>query len=332
MTASKGPFLKRTPFWGEIASSEITPESVFTNRRQFMQAAGLGVVATALGRSGSAQAAVKPFSEPPESTANRDWSTDESLTPYDDATGYNNFYEFGTDKSDPARFAHEMLVDPWTVKVGGLVDAPGSLHLEDLMTGFDLEERIYRFRCVEAWSMVVPWIGFPLAKLLARFQPRSEGRFVEFKTLYRREEMRGTRSFTSVIDWPYREALRMDEAMNPLTLMTVGLYGKTLPNQSGAPLRLIVPWKYGFKSIKSIVEINVVAEQPQTSWQTLAPQEYGFYSNVNPEVDHPRWSQRYERRLPSSLLRPNRIRTQLFNGYGDQVAAMYRGMDLSQYY
>lgn len=180
--------------------------------------------------------------------------------------------------------------------------------------------------------MVVPWIGFPLAKLLARFQPRSEGRFVEFKTLYRRDEMRGTRSFTSVIDWPYREGLRMDEAMNPLTLMTVGLYGKTLPNQSGAPLRLIVPWKYGFKSIKSIVEINIVADQPQTSWQSLAPQEYGFYSNVNPEVDHPRWSQRYERRLPSSLLRPNRIRTQLFNGYGDQVAAMYRGMDLSQYY
>jgi sulfoxide reductase catalytic subunit YedY len=332
MKVTKGPFLKRTPVWGEIASSEITPESVFTNRRQFIQAAGLGAMATALGHSDSVQAAVKPFSVQPQPTSDRDWSTEETLTPYDDATGYNNFYEFGTDKSDPARFAHDMTVDPWTVKVGGLVDAPGVLHLEDLMTGFDLEERIYRFRCVEAWSMVVPWIGFPLAKLLARFQPRSEGRFVEFKTLYRRDEMRGTRSFTSVIDWPYREGLRMDEAMNPLTLMTVGLYGKTLPNQSGAPLRLIVPWKYGFKSIKSIVEINIVADQPQTSWQSLAPQEYGFYSNVNPEVDHPRWSQRYERRLPSSLLRPNRIRTQLFNGYGDQVAAMYRGMDLSQYY
>ena len=208
----------------------------------------------------------------------------------------------------------------------------GKLNLEDIMRGFDLEERIYRFRCVEAWSMVVPWIGFPLSKLLERFDPMSEGKFVEFKTLYRPGEMRGTRSFTSIVDWPYREGLRMDEAMNQLTLMTVGLYGKTLPNQSGAPLRLIVPWKYGFKNIKSIVEINVTDRQPETSWQELAPQEYGFYANVNPEVSHPRWSQAYERRLPSSLFNPNRVKTQMFNGYGEQVAGMYKGMDLAGYY
>ena len=225
-----------------------------------------------------------------------------------------------------------MTTDPWTIKVGGLVNKPGKLNLEDIMSGFDLEERVYRFRCVEAWSMVVPWIGFPLSKLLERFDPKAEGKFVEFKTLYRRSEMRGTRSFTSIIDWPYREGLRMDEAMNPLTLMTVGLYGKTLPNQSGAPLRLIVPWKYGFKNIKSIVEINVTDRQPKTSWQELAPQEYGFYANVNPEVSHPRWSQAYERRLPSSLFNPNRIKTQMFNGYGEQVANMYKGMDLARYY
>ena len=180
--------------------------------------------------------------------------------------------------------------------------------------------------------MVVPWVGFPLSKLLKKFEPKSEGRFVEFKTLYRPKEMRGTRSFTSTIDWPYREGLRMDEAMHPLTLMAVGLYGKTLPNQNGAPLRLVVPWKYGFKNIKSIVEINVVDQQPQTSWQMLAPQEYGFYANVNPEVDHPRWSQRWERRLPSSIFNPNRVRTKIFNGYADQVADLYKGMNLARFY
>jgi sulfoxide reductase catalytic subunit YedY len=225
-----------------------------------------------------------------------------------------------------------MNVDPWSVEVGGLVNKPGKLHLEDLITGFDLEERIYRFRCVEAWSMVVPWVGFPLAALLERFEPSSDAKYVAFKTLYRRREMRGTRSFTSIIDWPYREGLRLDEAMHPLTLMTVGLYGKVLPNQSGAPLRLIVPWKYGFKSIKSIVSIELVDKQPATSWQQLAPQEYGFYSNVNPEVDHPRWSQRFERRLPSSLFSPNRIQTLPFNGYAEQVASLYKGMDLRVHY
>jgi len=315
----------------QIASSEITPESVWLNRRNLMKAAaaGAGLVAAGETMADSSAPLALDFASAPDDSA---FKAKEDLTPYEAATTYNNFYEFGTNKSDPARYAAAMTTDPWEIKVGGLVKKPGKLHLEDILGGFDLEERIYRFRCVEAWSMVVPWIGFPLSTLLERFEPETGGKFVEFKTLYRRSEMRGTRSFTSIIDWPYREGLRMDEAMNPLTLMTVGLYGKTLPNQSGAPLRLIVPWKYGFKNIKSIVEINVTDRQPKTSWQELAPQEYGFYANVNPEVSHPRWSQAYERRLPSSLFSPNRVKTQMFNGYGEQVAGMYKGMDLARYY
>jgi sulfoxide reductase catalytic subunit YedY len=315
----------------QIASSEITPESVWLNRRNLMKAvaAGAGLAAAGETMADSSAPQALDFASAPDDSA---FKAKEGLTPYEAATTYNNFYEFGTDKSDPARYASAMRTDPWEIKVGGLVKKPGKLHLEDILGNFDLEERIYRFRCVEAWSMVVPWIGFPLSKLLERFEPETDGKFVEFKTLYRRSEMRGTRSFTSIIDWPYREGLRMDEAMNPLTLMTVGLYGKTLPNQSGAPIRLIVPWKYGFKNIKSVVEINVTDRQPRTSWQELAPQEYGFYANVNPEVSHPRWSQAYERRLPSSLFNPNRVKTQMFNGYGEQVAGMYKGMDLARYY
>ena len=313
-----------------IASSEITPEAVFLNRRNLIKSAAAGVAsATALDvasdQDQSANAPLRFAADPDQSLA-------AERTPYDAVTGYNNFYEFGTDKSDPARHAHAMTTDPWTVKVGGLVEKPGELHLEDLLSGFELQERIYRCRCVEAWSMVVPWIGFPLSELLARFGPRAEGRYVEFKTLYRPGEMRGTRSFTSIIDWPYQEGLRLDEAMHPLTLMAVGLYGKTLPNQNGAPLRLVVPWKYGFKSIKSIVEINVTDKQPATSWQQLQPSEYGFYANVNPEVDHPRWSQRFERRLPSSIFKPNRVATLPFNGYADQVSGLYEGMDLRTFY
>ena len=313
-----------------IASSEITPEAVFLNRRHFIQSAtaGLASVAALNVAADAHQKAESALTF----TADPDQSLAAERTPYDAVTSYNNFYEFGTDKSDPARHAHAMTTDPWTVKVGGLVNKPGELHLEDLLSAFDLQERIYRFRCVEAWSMVVPWIGFPLSELLARFEPRSEGRYVEFKTLYRPGEMRGTRSFTSIIDWPYQEGLRLDEAMHPLTLMAVGLYGKTLPNQNGAPLRLVVPWKYGFKSIKSIVEINVTDKQPATSWQQLQPSEYGFYANVNPEVDHPRWSQRFERRLPSSIFKPNRVATLPFNGYADQVAGLYEGMDLRTFY
>ncbi len=312
-----------------IAPSEITPEAVFLKRRDIIKSVAGLASATAI----DAAAGVGHDAEAPLSfTADPDQSLIALRTPYEAVTSYNNFYEFGTDKSDPARHAHAMTTDPWTVKVGGLVEKPGELHLEDLLSGFELQERIYRFRCVEAWSMVVPWIGFPLSELLARFAPRSEGRYVEFKTLHRPSEMRGTRSFTSIIDWPYREGLRMDEAMHPLTLMAVGVYGKTLPNQNGAPLRLVVPWKYGFKSIKSIVEINVTDKQPATSWQQLQPSEYGFYANVNPEVDHPRWSQRFERRLPSSIFKPNRVSTLLFNGYAEQVAGLYEGMDLRQYY
>jgi sulfoxide reductase catalytic subunit YedY len=258
--------------------------------------------------------------------------TDEQQTPFTDITAYGNFYEFGTDKGDPARNAHDMTVDPWSIEVDGAVSKPGKLHLEDILSGFDLQERIYRLRCVEAWSMVVPWVGFPLADLLQRFEPAGEARYVEFETLYRRDEMPGTRSFTTTIDWPYREGLRMDEAMHPLTLMAVGLYGKTLPNQNGAPIRLVVPWKYGFKSIKSIVRIRLSEKQPVTTWQSLAPREYGFYANVNPNVDHPRWSQASERRLPSSLFRPNRMPTKMFNGYSEQVAHLYQGMDLARNY
>lgn len=322
---------RKSTDWPRIASSEITPESVWLNRRNLMKAAAAGSLAAALPER---LLAASPAPQPLEFTragCDACQATD-TLTPYEDATQYNNFYEFGTDKSDPAEYAHAMTIDPWSVEVSGLVNKPGKLNLEDILGGFDLEERIYRFRCVEAWSMVVPWVGFPLADLLSRFEPTSDARYVAFKTLYRRGEMRGTRSFTSTIDWPYREGLRLDEAMHPLTLMTVGLYGKTLPNQSGAPLRLIVPWKYGFKSIKSIVSIEVTDRQPETSWQQLAPQEYGFYSNVNPEVDHPRWSQRYERRLPSSLFNPNRVPTEKFNGYGEQVAGLYKGMDLAKFY
>jgi sulfoxide reductase catalytic subunit YedY len=315
-----------------IASSEITSETAYFNRRDLMKAAGLAALPAAVAGSSTAAAAARPLEYRAAKSGPQGFRTDEALTPEDDVKAYCNFYEFGTDKGDPARYAPEMTTDPWSVEVTGMVNKPGKLHLEDILGGFDLEERIYRFRCVEAWSMVVPWIGFPLSALLQRFEPTGDAKYVEFRTLYRRSEMRGTRSFTSIIDWPYREGLRMDEAMHPLTLMSVGMYGKTLPNQNGAPIRLIVPWKYGFKSIKSIVQIRLTDRQPATSWQGLAAHEYGFYSNVNPEVDHPRWSQKYERRLPSTLFKPNRIPTMKFNGYEEQVAALYAGMDLSKYY
>ena len=314
-----------------IASSAITSETAYFNRRELVKVAGMAAVPAALAGCSSAESAETPLDFAAAGDTGAGFTTSEALTPEGDVKSYCNFYEFGTDKGDPAKYASEMTTDPWSIEVDGMVNKPGKLNLEDIM-GFELEERIYRFRCVEAWSMVVPWIGFPLYKLLEKFEPTSDAKYVEFRTLYRRSEMRGTRSFTSIIDWPYREGLRMDEAMHPLTLMAVGMYGKTLPNQNGAPIRLVVPWKYGFKSIKSVVQIRLTSKQPGTSWQTLAANEYGFYSNVNPEVDHPRWSQRYERRLPSTLLNPNRIPTQKFNGYEEQVGALYAGMDLSKYY
>jgi sulfoxide reductase catalytic subunit YedY len=319
-----------------IASSEITPESIYLQRRDFIRGLGLAAAPVLGGLSLHTEAAVNTGGATLDYAAATPGSggfyTDEKATPPGDISSYCNFYEFGTDKGDPARYAHEMTVDPWSIEISGAVHKPGKLHLEDIVSGFDLEERIYRLRCVEAWSMVVPWVGFPLAELLQRFEPTGKARYVEFQTLHRGDEMRGTRSYTSIIDWPYREGLRLDEAMHPLTLMSVGIYGKTLPNQNGAPVRLVVPWKYGFKSIKSIVGIGLTETLPATSWQTLAPREYGFYANVNPQVDHPRWSQKSERRLPSTLFNPNRIPTRMFNGYGEQVAHLYQDMDLAKYY
>ncbi|QFU74851.1 protein-methionine-sulfoxide reductase catalytic subunit MsrP [Halioglobus maricola] len=319
-----------------IPSSEITPESIYVRRRQFMKAAGLlgGAAATSLAFDASAAVKTggKPLQFTPASPGANGFHTSEDQTPFSDASQYCNFYEFGTGKSDPADYAHEMRTEPWTIEIAGEVARPGKLNLEDVLAKFPLEERIYRLRCVEAWSMVIPWLGFPLAALLQHVEPTSKAKYVAFETLHRPKEMRGTRSFGSTIDWPYREGLRLDEAMNPLTLMAVGMYGKTLPNQNGAPIRLVVPWKYGFKSIKSVVRIRLTEEQPPTSWQAQNPREYGFYSNVNPEVDHPRWSQKHERRLPSSIFSPNRIPTAKFNGYGEQVAQLYQGMDLAKYY
>lgn len=324
----------------DIPSSEITPESVYRNRREFMRGA-IGLAALGLGGTAFA----KPGNIADADVEGPNWlktqiagakagkaDSNESLTPYRHVTGYNNFYEFGYDKTDPAAHADQLTTDPWSVEIAGAVNKPGTYHLEDLLKGLVLEERIYRLRCVEAWSMVIPWIGFPLAALLKRFEPTSKAKYVAFTTLMRPDEMPAQKSRLSTIKWPYREGLRLDEAMHPLTLMAVGLYGKVLPNQNGAPLRLVVPWKYGFKSIKSIVKIELTEHQPYTSWSASAPEEYGFYANVNPQVDHPRWSQAQERRLPSGLLRPNVIPTQLFNGYAEQVAGLYAGMDLRKLY
>ena len=317
--------IKQAP---DIRSSEITPERVYRNRRQFIQTtsgAVAGAIAggTVLGRyDGTVQA-----QEPIPNLVKSPLSTDDELNSYEDITSYNNFYEFGTDKEDPARYAHEMSIDPWSVRVDGEMHKPAAdVAIEDLLRPHTLEERIYRLRCVEAWSMVVPWVGFPLGDLIKRFEPTSNAKYVKFETLYRPEEMRGQRGRS--LQWPYVEGLRMDEAMHPLAILAVGVYGKTLMNQQGPPLRLVVPWKYGFKSIKSIVKIEFVQEQPRNSWNVSIPSEYGFYSNVNPDVSHPRWSQASERRIGSFF----RMRTEPFNGYADQVASLYDGMDLAENY
>lgn len=328
----------------DIPSSEITPEAIYNARRDFMRGAmsvaalGLGVT-TAPGIFAAPTHIAEPEVKGPDwlkqqivsAGANKEKIT-ETLTPYEHVTGYNNFYEFGTDKTDPAANAHSLTPHPWTVEIAGEVARPGTFALEDLLKGIALEERVYRLRCVEAWSMVVPWVGFSLADLIKRAEPTSKAKFVAFTTLERPSEMPGQKSRFSTIEWPYREGLRMDEAMHPLTTMAVGLYGKVLPNQNGAPLRLVVPWKYGFKYIKSIVKIEFTEKQPKTTWSMLAPNEYGFYANVNPQVSHPRWSQAEERRLPSGLLRPNIVPTQLFNGYTEQVAYLYKDMDLRKFY
>lgn len=308
-----------------IPSSEITPESVYHDRRRFMGAAAAGLAGLALPSASLA-------SLQSADTQQAGLQKDDEITPESIVTSYNNFYEFGTDKSDPAAYAHTMTTDPWTVTVSGEANKTGQFAFEDIVKGLDVEERVYRFRCVEAWSMVVPWMGIPLKKILDQFEPTGNAKFVEFETLYRPSEMPGQRGFFSSIDWPYREGLRMDEAEHPLTLMVTGLYGKELPNQNGAPWRLMVPWKYGFKSIKSIVSIRFSEREPINTWKQLQASEYGFYANVNPNVSHPRWSQATERRLPSSLFNTNRRPTLMFNGYADEVGHLYAGMDLRKYY
>ena len=305
---------------GEIRSSDITDLRVYLRRREFLQ--GAAAVAGAALLPGLACAAAEPTTRLLENVVPGPFGSDEERTPFDDASSYNNFYEFGTGKGDPARNAHRLRTEPWSVEIAGEVGKPGVIGLEDLMKPHPLEERVYRLRCVEAWSMVIPWVGFPLGDVLKRFEPTGNAKFVEFTTLLDPEQMPGQRR--AVLDWPYTEGLRIDEAMHPLAILAVGMYGRVLPNQNGAPLRLVVPWKYGFKSIKSIVKIRLTREQPKTSWNISAPREYGFYSNVNPEVDHPRWSQSRERRIGEFRKR----KTLPFNGYAEQVAGLYAGMDL----
>lgn len=304
----------------DLRWSDVTPKAAWMGRRSLLAGLGAAGIAGALG----APAAARTLNYAPSA-----FSTSEEPNAFEDITRYNNFYEFGTDKADPMKHADALTTEPWPVVIDGLVDKPGTYDVEDIMAGVDLEERIYRLRCVEAWSMIVPWVGFELADLLARVGVQPGAKYVAFETAYRPEEMRGQRR--PVMDWPYREGLRLDEAMHPLTIMAVGLYGETLPKQNGAPMRLVVPWKYGFKSIKSIVRISLVADEPPTSWNMAQPSEYGFYANVNPEVDHPRWSQATERRVGGGFFAP-RTPTLMFNGYGEEVAGLYAGMDLSKFY
>ncbi|MGA0007851.1 MAG: protein-methionine-sulfoxide reductase catalytic subunit MsrP [Burkholderiaceae bacterium] len=310
----------------------VTPESVWLQRRQLLKLAGISAASgVGLGagavwaqtRSPQVQPVVPMASTPSQVRGAR--ATDK-VAPWKDATTYNNFYEFGTDKSDPYNEAHRLITSPWQVRVEGLVNKPTTFDIDDLRRLAPIEERIYRLRCVEGWSMVIPWLGYSLSNLIAKVQPQGSAKYVAFQTLADRETMPGLRY--GGLDWPYSEGLRLDEAMHPLTLLTLGMYGKTLPNQSGAPVRLVVPWKYGFKSAKSIVTIRLTEKQPKTAWNEAAPHEYGFYSNVNPAVNHPRWSQATERRLGEGGLFAKRLETQLFNGYADEVGQLYAGMDL----
>ncbi len=314
--------------------SEVTPEALYLRRREFIKdgalflatAAGVGSGLTALIGRGKREEPKTAALAAPAASVRSAFSTDESPTSWGDATSYNNYYEFGTDKSDPAANAHTLKPRPWTVLIEGEVEKAVQVDVDTLTKWFPLEERIYRMRCVEAWSMVIPWLGFPLGKLIERVKPTSRAKYVAFTTLFDTEQMPETKR--AVLDWPYVEGLRMDEAMHPLTLLAAGIYGKALPNQNGAPLRLVVPWKYGFKGIKSIVKIRLTEQQPPTSWNQAAPGEYGFYANVNPAVDHPRWSQATERRIGEIARRA----TLPFNGYAEQVAGLYSGMDLARYF
>ncbi len=312
----------------DIKSSEITDKELYLNRRRFIQGASLGAAGLAagllapglLGPAGMAWGATKL-----DNVAKGKFATDEPWTPLKDITSYNNFYEFGTDKGDPKRHSGSLKTRPWTVEVEGEVHKPRTFDIEELLK-MPLEERVYRLRCVEAWSMVIPWIGFELSHLIKAVEPTANAKYIQFVTLLDPEQMPGQRR--EILDWPYVEGLRMDEAMNPLTIMGVGLYGEVMPNQNGAPIRLVVPWKYGFKSAKSIVKIRFVEQEPPTSWNLAAPNEYGFYSNVNPTVNHPRWSQASERRIGDFFRR----KTLMFNGYEEQVASLYKGMDLKKLY
>lgn len=311
-------------------SSDITPEATFTRRREFLKNSALLTATAAVtggglwalsGSAGQARSSKEPSPKAVTRPRGR-FDVDEAPTSYDDVTGYNNYYEFGTGKGDPAERAHTLVTRPWTVRIHGEVANEQTVDLDDLTKWFALEDRVYRFRCVEAWSMVIPWLGFPLGQLLERVKPTSRAKYVAFETLLRPEQMPGQKQ--RLLDWPYVEGLRIDEAMHPLTLLAVGLYGKPLPNQNGAPLRLVVPWKYGFKNIKAIVSIRLQEHQPDTTWNLAASREYGFYANVNPAVDHPRWSQASERRIGELSRRP----TLPFNGYADEVASLYTGLDL----
>jgi sulfoxide reductase catalytic subunit YedY len=312
--------------WLEPDRSEITPLPLYLRRREFLTlgpGASVGVAALAGARAFAQDQALPPLLS---DVKKGPFGTDEVQTPYKDVTGYNNYYEFGTDKADPAANAGKFRTRPWTVKLEGEIKNPQTVAIDELLKWFPLEERVYRMRCVEAWSMVIPWVGFPLADLVRRVEPLAKARYVAFTGTLDMVQMPGQRR--PVLEWPYVEGLRLDEALHPLTLMVVGLYGRVLPNQNGAPLRLVVPWKYGFKGIKGITKIRLVEKEPPTSWSRSAPDEYGFYANVNPEVDHPRWSQARERRIGEFLKR----KTLPFNGYADQVAQLYAGMDPRKLY
>jgi len=316
----------------DLRESDVTPKETFLRRREFLAVAGSTAVAVATNGLGPVftgtptASAQNPAAQKLANLKKSPFSTDEKLNSYKDITTYNNFYEFGLDKADPGKYAHTLKPRPWSVVVEGQCAKPGTYNIEDIMKYAPLEERIYRLRCVEAWSMVIPWIGYPLSEFLKRFEPTSKAKYVEFRTLVDTRQMPGQTE--PALQWPYVEGLRMDEAMHPLTLLGLGLYGEVLPNQNGAPIRLVVPWKYGFKSIKSIVRVRFVETEPINTWKQQQSSEYGFYANVNPQVDHPRWTQGSERRLGEFFRR----KTLMFNGYGDQVASLYAGMDLRKFY
>jgi methionine sulfoxide reductase catalytic subunit len=317
--------IRRSP---DLTYADVTPKSVYLNRRKFLQAMGIASVGALAGKSllDLISPARSAYATSKLDTIKGPFSTDEKVTPFNDVTHYNNFYEFGTDKGDPARYSQNFRTSPWTVSVEGEVGKPRKFSLDEILKLAPLEERIYRHRCVEAWSIVVPWIGFSFNTLIKLVEPTPKAKYVAFESFYDIKQMPESRG--TGLNYPYVEGLRLDEAMNPLTLLSVGMYGETLPNQDGAPVRMVIPWKYGFKSIKSIVKVKFVKGEPPTTWSMMAPNEYGFYSNVNPNVDHPRWSQAKERRLGEIFKR----NTLMFNGYSDQVASLYAGMNLKKYY